>query len=590
MNGPIRVLHVDDEADFADVTAVYLEREDDRLRVETATTPSEGLDRLAADDFDCVVSDYDMPRQTGIEFLESVRERHPDLPFILFTGKGSEAVASDAIAAGVTGYLQKQSASGQYELLANRITNAVAQYRAEQRAAETNQRLRELSDATDDILFMIDGDWSEPLFMNDAYERVFGRSLARLDEDPYDFLNAVHPDDSERVLTAVERVTGGQPVDIEYRLATDEDESRWVEVRAEPLVEDGEVARIAGFGRDITDRKERERELEATNRQLSTVVSNVPVILFMLDGEGVFTLSTGGGLAALGFEQGEVVGESLFDVYGEYDDIVTDGRRALAGDRVRSVYEVEGRYFDTTWDPVTDESTDATQVTAVIGVARDVTQRKERQRAIERRNERLEKVADAVSHDLRNPRAVAKTQLDRLREERGGGERVETIADAHDRMTALVSDLLTLTRHGEMVEDTEPVAVADLAADCWATLQTGDATLVVDTEHTVEADPDRLRRLFENLFRNAVEHGGPAVTVTVGNCEDGFYVADDGSGLPTDRERVFEAGYSTAEEGTGFGLSIVRQVAEAHGWTVSATDTEAGARFVVTDIGTDASN
>jgi signal transduction histidine kinase len=169
---------------------------------------------------------------------------------------------------------------------------------------------------------------------------------------------------------------------------------------------------------------------------------------------------------------------------------------------------------------------------------------------IKRRNERLEKVADAVSHDLRNPRAVAKTQLDRLREERGGGERVKTIADAHDRMTALVSDLLTLTRHGEMVEDTEPVAVADLAADCWATLQTGDATLVVDTEHTVEADPDRLRRLFENLFRNAVEHGGPAVTVTVGNCEDGFYVADDGSGLPTDRERVFEAGYSTAEEGT----------------------------------------
>ena len=397
MDGPIRVLHVDDEADFADVTAAYLEREDDRLCVETATAPSEGLDRLAAGDFDCVVSDYDMPRQNGIEFLESVRERHPDLPFILFTGKGSEAVASDAIAAGVTGYLQKQSESGQYELLANRITNAVAQYRAEQRAAETNQRRRELSEATDDNLFVGAADRSEALSGNSAYEELYGRSLDRLNEDPYDFIEVVHPDDRERVTAAIERVTGGEPVNIEYRVVPDAGDSRWVEVRAEPIIEDGEVARIAGFGRDITDRKERERELEATNRQLSTVVSNVPVILFMLDAEGMFTVSTGGGLEVLGFEQGEGVGEALFDVYGEDDEIVTDGRRALAGDRVRSVYEVEGRYFDTTWDPVTDETgpdgevttkadadqrtegTDAAQVTAVIGVARDVTESQRRE-------------------------------------------------------------------------------------------------------------------------------------------------------------------------------------------------------------------
>ncbi|MFB6281060.1 MAG: response regulator, partial [Haloferacaceae archaeon] len=103
-DGTIRILHVDDEPDFADLAASFLERENDRFVVETATSASDGLDRLADDRFDCIVSDYDMPGRNGIEFLETVREDHPELPFVLYTGKGSEEVASDAISAGVTDY------------------------------------------------------------------------------------------------------------------------------------------------------------------------------------------------------------------------------------------------------------------------------------------------------------------------------------------------------------------------------------------------------------------------------------------------------------------------------------------------------
>jgi len=92
MNDRIRVLHVDDDPDLAALTGAFLEREDDRITVETASNATEGLERL--DGADCVVSDHDMPGPNGIEFLERVRERDPDLPFILYTGKGSEAVAS----------------------------------------------------------------------------------------------------------------------------------------------------------------------------------------------------------------------------------------------------------------------------------------------------------------------------------------------------------------------------------------------------------------------------------------------------------------------------------------------------------------
>lgn len=126
----IRVLHVDDQSSFGDLVADLLEREDDCFNVITETSAAEGLDRLEKSTLDCIVSDYDMPGENGIEFLESVREEYPELPFILFTGKGSEEVASDAISSGATDYLQKKPGTDQYKLLANRIKNAVDQYRS----------------------------------------------------------------------------------------------------------------------------------------------------------------------------------------------------------------------------------------------------------------------------------------------------------------------------------------------------------------------------------------------------------------------------------------------------------------------------
>ena len=163
----IRVLHVDDEADFADRTASFLERENERFSVDTETSARDALECVTGRAYDCIASDHEMPGMTGLEFLCEVREEHPDLPFILFTGKGSEEVASDAISAGVTDYLQK-GGTEQCELPANRITNAVDRYVIER---ERRQWKWAVETANQGIAILdADGGFVQ---MNDAYAEAF---------------------------------------------------------------------------------------------------------------------------------------------------------------------------------------------------------------------------------------------------------------------------------------------------------------------------------------------------------------------------------------------------------------------------------
>ena len=158
MTDRIRVLHADDDPDLAQVTGSFLEREDERIDVETVSNATDGIARIEAGGIDCVVSDHDMPGPNGIEFLRRVRERDPSLPFILYTGKGSETVASEAISAGVTDYLQKSGGTEQYEILANRIADAVMKRRAEREAERTQTHLRAITDNSMDAIVTIDAD------------------------------------------------------------------------------------------------------------------------------------------------------------------------------------------------------------------------------------------------------------------------------------------------------------------------------------------------------------------------------------------------------------------------------------------------
>ena len=839
MTNQVRVLHVDDDPQLVDLTAAVLEQEHDQIAVETATNADEGLNQIKANQPHCVVSDYDMPGQNGIEFLRSVRERWPELPFILFTGKGSEQVASEAISAGVTDYLQKSTGTEQYELLANRIANVVDQFQANQQLQQEQRRFQTLFDHLSQPTVEVQYEADEPIItqVNAAFVDVFGydadalvgdsldsyivpddrtdearainqhvQSGGRLesrevtrqtadgprkfllqnavyddgsggfaiytditqrsehgealdrnrellqqteqlaavggweadvdtgeqrwtrgtyrihDLDPREFDPSVeagiafyHPEDRAAIETAVENCrTHGEAYERDLRLITADGEQKWVRTIGAPVYEDGEIVKIRGAIRDITQQRERQQELE----QIETLFQHTQDHLYLIDTDGEFTIErlnpaweeipgisveescgqtvrdvlgetqakkleqryqeclengeplncretlrfgeddirweskiapvtidgevkyiAGAGrditetherkqellelkqqyqtlaenfpdgavylidenrtcvrvrgqeLANVGLSPADIEGHTLHEVFP--DSIAETTRRhiEMALDGTASVYEQEykGNRYRNQAVPV---RTDGEHITHAMVVAQNITEFAQNREELERQNDRLEEFASVVSHDLRNPLNVAQIRLELAQDQDECGSESAHVAaatDAINRSQALIDDLLTLARGGETITDTESVALPALTQECWKMIpDTEAATLTVDTTQPVLADQSRLQQLLENLFANAVEHGGEDVTVRVGDLPDGFYVADDGVGVPEqERKQIFDAGYSTTPGGSGFGLRIVKQVVDAHGWAIELTASDdGGARFEITGVDT----
>ncbi|MCL9812867.1 sensor histidine kinase [Natranaeroarchaeum aerophilus] len=281
----------------------------------------------------------------------------------------------------------------------------------------------------------------------------------------------------------------------------------------------------------------------------------------------------------------------------------TPVREAFGDAALRSTYESEltgdgstevtiehdGKYLLFESVPVSD---DRGQHVGYLLLVQDVTTQRHREQELERQIRKLDQFASVVSHDLRNPLNVAQGRL-ALAREMDDNEHLGEVAAAHERMDRLIDDVLTLARDGGDVTDPSVVPLDSLTEECWDNVETHGARLVVETDREIYADERQLKQLFENLFRNSVEHGSTSnssqktdLTVTVGTLPTGFYVGDDGPGVPAaERESVFETGYSTGTEGTGLGLGIVSEIVAAHDWEIQVAESESGgARFEITGV------
>ncbi len=263
----------------------------------------EDVDRVRSRFADVI--DSDEPRTEQLTY----RYRTADGSYVWFESRLSNATDEDV---------------GGYVVSSRDVTERVA---AEHRRDESQSRLEELSRSVCDVLWMFDADWSETLFVNPAYEEVYGSDPDRLRDDPRSFVENVHPDDRAFVRDAMARLSTGEAVDIEYRVGGDPDYDTWVWVQGHPIVEDDEVVRVVGFTRDVTDRRRRERQLAVMDNLLRHNLRNdVNVIL----GNAELIASEAD---APNSERAEVireVGEGLIESAVKQRDIIdmlTDGDR-----------------------------------------------------------------------------------------------------------------------------------------------------------------------------------------------------------------------------------------------------------------------
>jgi PAS domain S-box-containing protein len=317
----------------------------------------------------------------------------------------------------------------------------------------------------------------------------------------------------------------------------------------------------------------------------STVVNYIENGYFVVDTEGRVLDVNEAGADLLERPREEVIGTHVEFLFAEYPQVIEKfGVEWDVRDDITLYQDGQRHDYDVEISPVYD---DRDQEVGRVVLVRDVTEQRRRQRtleerteALERQNEKLDQFASVVSHDLRNPIAVAKGHLEVAREE-GDPDSFDHVAGALDRIEEITEDVLALARHDREAVEPERVELAVVAEQAWKTVDTGPATLAVETSRSIVADPGRLRRALENLFRNSIEHGPDDVAVRVDDTDDGFFVEDDGPGIPADvREEVFDPGFTSDERGTGFGLAIVEATAEAHGWSVRAAEgADGGARF-----------
>ncbi|WP_297887627.1 PAS domain-containing sensor histidine kinase [uncultured Halorubrum sp.] len=443
------------------------------------------------------------------------------------------------------------------------------------------------------VVAVRDGEWVEPVVASsgtpvDDCNRVrVGTGVAGTAVQTGNVSIAPNPNPESRFDTLL-TVPVGDDVVFQLAAADGDGEFDGVDRRLAEL--------LASHLEETLDRLAVTETLRAERDRLLALFTNVPdpaIAYDYVDGEPIVRQVNDAFESTFGYESETVLGESIDDYIvppdagSEAEDLNEQLRRGENVRREVTRVTADGpRHFILHVIPIHLDASNA----AGYAIYTDVTDRREREETLRRQNERLDEFASIVSHDLRNPLSVAEGYVN-LARDTGDVDHLDRVADALDRMDELVGDLLSLAREGRSVGETEAVSLADAAREAWSGVDTGNATLTVEDDETLEANRTRLRELFENVFRNSAEHGRDApddpLSVRVGPMAAdesdepaGFYVEDDGSGLPDDADRVFESGFTTDESGTGLGLAISEQIAEAHGWTAHAlTGERGGARF-----------
>lgn len=264
-------------------------------------------------------------------------------------------------------------------------------------------------------------------------------------------------------------------------------------------------------------------------------------------------------------------------------------KESQSQDATRAVFSVpvgdDAVLIGSATEPGVFKPSDRDQIKRLVSYAEAALDRLQCPNTGFREHNKFDEFGAIVTHDLRGPLGIARAYAEHS-QETGDIDALDDVLEALDRFEQIITDMYILVHTDWEIDDPETVSLVSVASDCWTAVDTQSATLNIDEDRHFCADRSQLRHLCENLFRNAVEHGGNSVRITVGSISDGFYIEDTGSGISTDhREDLFESGFTTSDTGTGYGLAIVKRIVDAHEWMITVTEScEGGARFEITGI------
>ncbi len=649
MNSENTVLCLSRDADVVERFASPLRWSHPRISVCATTRLDEAGAEIESGTVDCVIADQ-MTIETESEVLGAIREQYPSIPLIVVS---STDLDGNSVVSEVVDFLDLDEESDK-TALAGWVANAVVR--------GPGSTARPVGSSTEDMVHDIKRllvDASSPMDIEhavcnqltdggrytfawvgeyDAGERqvVPWVMSTAPDEWPTSRTFSVGPNAPENVLDELLRRRQSKIVtDIDSCPASFPWRSAALEQGCHaaaffPLVENNDLHGVLGVYTESSDGfsdieldvleeiagttahvldsiavrgeiDQQQRVLERYERLVETVGDG----MYALDAGGHFMTVNNGLLEMTGYSREGLLGEHVSILLDE-DDIErrreTVARLEGTADQEKEAIEITINCKDGATIPCENQIALLPRCDShrgTVGVLRDITERKKRERELERQNERLEAFARIVSHDLRNPLSVAQGYVDLATEQVGELESLDNVRAGLDRMEDIIGDVLALARHGQTVTETEQLHLDDVASDAWSNVATQQARIEIETSEPIAADRSRLLRSFENLFRNSIQHGRADVTIRVGMLSDvgggvsgesgrstGFYVEDDGPGMPEEiRENAFDSSFTTSDEGLGIGLWVVREIASAHGWTVNVTESDSGgARFEFHDV------
>ncbi|HVN73203.1 MAG TPA: PAS domain S-box protein [Methanoregula sp.] len=591
----ISVLYVDDEPTLLEVCKIFLERRGE-FSVATETSPVKALERLEHEEYDVIVSDYQMPELDGISFLKRFRVDHPKLPFLIFTGKGREEIAVAAYENGADFYIQKGgNPVAQFADLSHKIHRAFEQRAAERALAESETRFRALIQNASDIIRILGRD-GRILYDSPAASRTLGfPEQFFIGKDPLDF---IHPDDRGRVTADLglvrDRTNMGRPT--EFRIRRADGEYIDVESVAVNLFGTQGIDGIVVTTRVITDRKRAEAALAESRRAFETLIANLPGMVYRCRNDQDWTMEfvSGGCRELTGYDPAELVGNTTV-AYGSL--VVPEDRKAVweqVQDAIgrkgpfQMAYRITDRAGHTrwVWEQGRGVFDDAGNLLALEGYIADISSHKHAEEALRMTNRKLQLLSGITRHDIQNQLTTLRGALALVSHEQLDPQSKKLIGTA-EKAAGTIGSQIEFTKEYEHLGVREPrwQDITGVFRSAARHFLMCDVALELAAEgYEIYADP-LLEKVFYNLIDNAFRHGGDVTRISLSVTGTGGSLVvtfeDDGRGIPdADKPLIFEQDFG---KNTGLGLFLSRDILSITGISIAENGKYGeGARFVIT--------